>query len=184
MRGAACTCCVVAVLLAVPAIALGEWTHQHRHYPNTPYGESQIRQLFGRPCNRHVNDNTDLWRAADTGDMHSLHFHRKLGGETSSNLDYDVKGHLDKRRKGRFLKSGIGIYNCRAISGTNSWSTHAWGIAIDISWNYEHFGHNGHPCHVLRARTEVPRIFKRHGWKWGRSFPRRDCMHFQYATGY
>lgn len=184
MRGAVGLCCVVGLLLAVPAAAIGQWSHQHRQYPNTPYGARQIKEVFGQPCNKRVNANTDLWRAADTGDQHSINFHRKLGGQTSSNLDFDVKGHLDKRHKGRYLKSGIGVYNCRVISGTSSWSTHAWGIAIDISWNYEHFGHNDHPCHVVRSRTKVPRIFKRHGWKWGRSFPRRDCMHFQYASGY
>ncbi len=161
-----------------------EWVHRHSNYPRKPYGKRQIRDVFGRPCGRKVNDNQIRWRAWDTKIRHHVNFHRKLGGATSSNLDYDIRGHIRHRHKRRFVRSGIGSYNCRVISGTNKWSTHAWGIAVDVSWNYEHYGHNGHPCHVLKKRTRVPRIWQKHGWTWGRYFPRRDCMHFQYASGY
>lgn len=73
---------------------------------------------------------------------------------------------------------GIGAYNCRLVSGTNVWSTHAWGIAIDINWNHETPG----DCTPNTIPTNVSGTFQNHGWMWGNEFC--DAMHFQYATGY
>ena len=178
----------VAVSLLIGLVSLGpavgRWRHKHNNYPRKPYGAREIKDVFGRPCGRKADANGVRWWASDTELRYRVRFHRKLGGRRSSNLDHDVKGHIGHRHKRRFVRSGIGAYSCRLISGTNSYSTHSWGIAVDISWNYEHYGHNGHPCHVVKRRSKVPRIWKNHRWKWGRGFPRRDCMHFQYASGY
>lgn len=179
---------VVAVVLAATAgVAWAHWRHRHDDYPRKPDGMADIKSVFGRPCasrNQRVNHNRIRWRASDDGRRYYVNFHKKLGGATSSNLDHDVRGHLRVQKRRRFVRSGIGAYNCRLISGTNKYSTHAWGIAVDISWNYEHYGHNEHPCHVVSKNSRVPHIWKRHRWTWGRGFRQRDCMHFQYASGY
>lgn len=162
----------------------GTWSHWHNNYPPKPYGLTEIRNTFGNACGSGANAESMTWKAADNGVRYQVNFHRKLGGDYSSNLDFDVKGHHKYGEKNRFIKSGIGAYNCRVISGSTTYSTHSWGIAVDVSWNYEHYGHDDHTCHVITDASGVPDVWKNHRYTWGRSFSRRDCMHFQYASGY
>lgn len=73
-----------------------------------------------------------------------------------------------------------GSYNKRLMRGTlaNRWSTHAWGIAIDLNPQENPLG--GQP----KMDPHVVKLFTDHGFVWGGSFKRRDGMHFQYARGY
>jgi hypothetical protein len=133
------------------------------------------------------------WRAWNNGYKYPLYFHRKLGGDTSSNLDWDVKGHIrhgawdsngdgtaehGERRK--HIRSGIYTSACRYVQGTSKWSTHAWGIAIDVSSEDEPYGETS--CNVVTRKSGVPDAFENHNWYWGKAFA--DCMHFQYAVDY
>jgi len=114
-------------------------------------------------------------------------FHKKLGGMatemlsgkggSSTNLDNDVFGHIKNNHVDQYVKTDVGGYNCRFISGTTSYSTHAWGIAIDISWQYE----PNNQCYST-TNYHFSDIFKNHGWTWGLAWC--DPMHFQYATNY
>lgn len=180
-----------ALALAVPFIVgwkHGAWNDYHINYPRTPHGYQQIVKTFGKPCSRAASHNRMAWKAADNGVVYHPHFHRKLGGVgteevrarggRSTNLDNDIYGHIRTRGLGRFVKSGIWGYSCRFIAGTTTWSTHAWGIAIDVSASFE-------PCcdnHHSRVNFHTASIWKHHGWEWGKVFG--DPMHFQYATGY
>lgn len=126
------------------------------------------------------------WRSSDAGSGLSqyngkwpTYFHRKLGGSASSNLDWDVKGHIKHSGFKSDLKGGISGSVCRFIDGTTSVSTHAWGIAFDINARYEALGQ---PCQSVTER--LAEIWKAHKWTWGRSFSRKDCVHFQYASGF
>ena len=184
---------LVSLVLVLPLVVgfhwvkLG-WRDQHDHYPKRPTGYRQIVHEFGRPCGRNANWNRMKWRAADNHVWYPVLFHRKLGGVKtrmvsgergrSTNLDNDVYGHIQNRHLGRWVKSGIFGYACRFIAGTRKWSTHAWGIAIDVSARYE-------PCcnnFTSSVNRHHASIWKDHRWTWGRSFG--DPMHFQYADGY
>ncbi len=183
---------IAVVALAMPLLIgwhwykLG-WRDRHYNYPAVPYGYTQIVNRFGQPCSAAAHAVYMHWRAADTGTTYTVYFHRKLGGyptETvtgkggvSTNLDNDVYGHIKNAHLSGYTKSGIWGYFCRYIGGTTKWSTHAFGIAIDISSAYEPQGR----CYST-VNKYFAYIFKNHGWRWGLDFC--DPMHFQYAFGY
>ena len=154
-------------------------------YPAVPNGLTAINNTFGTRCTSNSNFNKFTWLAE--GASWNVNFHKKLGGAPvpgwyagngggSTNLFYDVRGHIANGHM--TVLGGIGAYNCRLVSGTNVWSTHAWGIAIDINWNHETPG----DCTPNTIPTNVSGTFQNHGWEWGIKFC--DAMHFQYATGY
>lgn len=166
-----------AVFAAGSGRALADWD-QHYNYPPVPNGYSGIVSVFGAPCNGDANANALYWTAADNGVNYAVRYHRKLGGTRSSNLYPDVRFHVMYQGYDPRIYHGIWGYNCRYISGTTKYSTHAWGIAVDINSAYEHVNH--YHCHTVPSG--VGTIFKGHKWSWGFSWG--DCMHFQYATGY
>jgi hypothetical protein len=174
------------VLLAWHWAKLG-WRDKHFGYPSVPSGYTQIVNRFGEPCNSKATWNVMQWREADTGNVVRVRFHRKLGGYPtemvgdqggkSTNLDNDVYGHIRNAHLDDYVKHGIYTYACRLKRSGSQWSTHAWGIAIDISSAYEPMGQ----CSSTTNKNFAS-VFKDHRWKWGLSFC--DPMHFQYATDY
>lgn len=153
----------------------GPWVDQHRNYPAVPNGLSQIKSIFGAPCNTSANANAVFFKASDNGQYYRVNYHAKLGGASSSNLDNDVAGHINAA--GLRLYSGIWGYACRTKRNSNQYSTHAWGIAVDINSAYETPGSS---CNTVTE--EIGKIWTGHNWSWGAAW--KDCMHFQYATGY
>ncbi len=101
------------------------WRDQHRQYPPRPHGYSQIVSTFGQPCNDNANRNGFQWRAADNGVWYTVRFHRKLGGDASTNLDNDVRGHILNKHLSPYIRHGIYGYACRSIRGSGAWSTHS-----------------------------------------------------------
>ena len=184
---------ITATVLVLVPMTLGwhwqkaGWRDWHRNYPATPNGYTQIVNRFGQPCNANASAIPMSWVAADNGRTYTFRFHKKLGGYPtemvpdrggrSTNLDNDVYGHIQNDHLGQYTKSGIWGYFCRTIKGTTTWSTHAWGIAVDISSAYEPMGQ----CSSTVNR-HFDHIFRNHGWRWGLDFC--DPMHFQYAYGY
>lgn len=173
-----------AVVLTAPTAlampSLDPWRDRHVGYPAVPNGATAINNTFGAPCSSPVNDNNVLLKATDNGQWYQVNFHAKLGGTASSNLDNDVVGHIYTLGYNRELKSGIWGYNCRRKRNSTAWSTHAWGIAVDINSAYEFQGDTN--CNTVT--TWMGKVWTDHRWKWGRDFSTKDCMHFQYATGY
>ena len=185
---------ILAVSIVLPTIVawhyarLG-WRDRHVNYPARPSGYTQIVNRFGQPCSAEASAITMRWRAADTGEFYTVAFHRKLGGYPtemisgtqggrSTNLDNDVYGHIQNEHLAPYIEHGIWGYNCRTIrGGSSSWSTHAFGIAIDVSSAEEYLG---------RCTSTVNRyhrhIWENHNWYWGLAFC--DPMHFQYAINY
>ena len=73
-----------------------------------------------------------------------------------------------------------GIYARRAIRGQNAHaSLHSWGVAIDM-------GASTHPLGKMVPWPQgIVEAFADAGFFWGGNFKsRKDCMHFQLATGY
>jgi hypothetical protein len=180
------------VLLAAPLTvgwhwAKAGWRDWHYNYPATPTGYKQIVKRFGQPCNANASAISMGWTASDNGVTYTPRFHKKLGGYPtemvpkkggkSTNLDNDVYGHIQNAHLAQYTKSGIWGYLCRYIDGTTTWSTHAWGIALDISASYEPQGQ----CSST-VNKNFAYVFTDHGWRWGLDFC--DPMHFQYAFGY
>lgn len=186
----------VALLLAPPVAANHfytdyGWRDRHVNWPRIPSGYDAIVRTFGKPCNAQVNDNRTYWTTADDGKSYALNYHAKLGGygsfyggtgstTASSNLNNDVRGHIRNEHLGPTIRSGVWGYACRYIGGTKKYSTHAWGIAVDIHSRYEHVGSKHKHCHTVLAATS--KVWKDHGWMHGISFG--DCMHFQFARNY
>lgn len=162
------------------------WQDEHRNYPARPSGYAEIVDTFGQPCNDRAHFVHREWKASN-GDKYTIWFHRKLGGMgtailndqdgRSTDLDNDVWGHINAKHKNDAVKRAIYGYYCRFIKGTRKWSTHAWGIAIDVSSAFEHVGH--FHSHVNYQHND---IWENHRWYWGKAFG--DAMHFQYADHY
>lgn len=183
---------LVAAVVALAPLAVGwhwgrlGWRDHHENYPRRPSGYAEIVRVFGDPCNSAAHWNYMMWVSGD-GHTEDFRFHRKLGGMgtemvadeggRSTNLDNDVYGHIQNAHLIPYTLHGIYGYVCRYISGTTTWSTHAWGIAIDVSSAYEHVGH--YHSHVNYHHAP---IWKDHRWYWGKAFG--DAMHFQYADKY
>ena len=183
---------LIAAVLVLPLLVGWHWTRLgwrdwHYNYPARPYGYAQIVNRFGLPCNEGARAISMSWQAADTGIWYTFRFHRKLGGYPtqmvsdkggrSTNLDNDAYGHIQNDHLSQYVKNGIWGYNCRAKRNGSEWSTHAWGIAVDLSAVEEWFGKTYSTTNKYFAH-----IFQNHGWYWGLVF--RDPMHFQYAEGY
>ena len=177
---------VVPLIVAFHWARLG-WVDEHLNYPSPASGYAQIVNRFGQPCSADAHAISMKWRAADNGVTYSFSFHKKLGGKPtamvsdkdgrSTLLDNDVYGHIQNQHLQEFVEHGIYGYACRAKRGSNDWSTHAFGIAIDVSSAEEYMG----KCTSTVNDNHAP-IWKNHGWHWGLSFC--DPMHFQYATDY
>ena len=182
----------VPIAVVVPLIAafhwgqLG-WRDRHENYPARPSGYAQIVNRFGQPCNAEARAISMRWRAGDTGVTYSFSFHRKLGGRPtamvsdksgkSTNLDNDVYGHIQNAHLQPYVEHGIYGYACRAKRNSNEWSTHAFGIAIDVSSAEDYMG----KCTSTVNKRHAP-IWQNHNWYWGLAFC--DPMHFQYAINY
>lgn len=92
------------------------------------------------------------------------------------NVFYKIKSDgLDSK-----IHSYGGCYNFRAKRKSNSFSTHSWGIAVDINPLTNMMGTKGD------MDPSIINIFQSNGFKWGGDWNGKysDPMHFQYATGY
>ena len=165
--------------LAAPALAYhwhnGGWRDRHYNYPPKPSGYSQIVNVFGQACSDAARARSFVWKAADNDVWYTVNYHRKLGGNTSSNLDNDVRGHIGNNHLDWAVTHGIWGYACRDVRGGSSASTHSWGIAVDVSSAAEPMGQ----CYSRHNRYHAD-IWKQHRWTWGLSWC--DPMHFQYAN--
>ena len=163
------------------------WHDLHANYPSRPSGYTQIVNRFGQPCNAEARAISMKWKAADNGVTYWFSFHRKLGGRPtamvsdkggrSTNLDNDVYGHIQNAHLQPYVEHGIYGYACRAKRNSNEWTTHAFGIAIDVSSAEDYMG----KCTSTVNKRHAP-IWQNHNWYWGLAFC--DPMHFQYATNY
>ena len=70
-----------------------------------------------------------------------------------------------------------GCYNYRKKRGGNSYSKHAWGVAIDLN-PAENGLHMNWP-QAANMPEEVIEIFEKHGWKSLARVIGRDAMHFE-----
>jgi D-alanyl-D-alanine carboxypeptidase len=85
-----------------------------------------------------------------------------------------------------YLSPSAGSYNCRVVAGTNTYSAHSYGIAIDIALKHAHYWRWTKTAKGARIdyKNEIPfeivRIFEKHGFIWGGKWYHYDTMHFEY----
>ena len=86
-------------------------------------------------------------------------------------------------------------FNCRLIPGTNEWSPHAYGRAIDINtrinpclYSNGYFEPQNAAAYLDRSRTDpgllhngdqAVRVFTDRGWQWGGNWTTPDYQHFE-----
>lgn len=189
--------CILALALGTGAAYASDWykngwRDQHNNYPPKPDGYTQIVNRFGQPCNDNANYNRNIGYYGllpdGTRPYYQPPYHKRLGGRGqaewftrtgggSSNME-DIKGHLGNAHILGDVRGGVWGYYCRKVANSDKYSTHAWGIAIDVNAAWEHYPH----CHNHTVTKAMRRTWIDHRWTWGRSFC--DSMHFQYATGY
>jgi hypothetical protein len=85
-----------------------------------------------------------------------------------------------------YLRPTQGTYNCRVIAGTNRYSAHRFGIAIDIASAHSHYwawskpDANGGFPYKNEIPWEIVHVFEKHGFIWGGKWYHYDTMHFEY----
>ena len=113
----------------------------------------------------------------------------------------DAYGGDDDRSMAADNTSG---YNCRRVAGTDRWSDHAFGAAIDINpvqnpyvqpsgvappagrrfATLDRRAGADVPAGVIHADDVVVRAFARIGWEWGGDWTSaKDYQHFSAAGG-
>lgn len=107
-----------------------------------------------------------------------LLFHKKAADALIAALNtvWNYYGHDQAKLDALGISKTAGTYNKRVIAGTNRWSNHAFGAAIDI--NAEENGFN--------VAGNIPRpmiaAFKAQGARWGGDYHgRTDPMHFEFC---
>lgn len=139
-----------------------------------PHGVTALRRTFGEPGKHIVGV---AMRAGAGGQMVTVRCHQKIAGKLAAVFE-------DIHREGmsQHIKSYGGCYVYRKKRGSGSqWSTHAWGIAVDINAEWNPMTSRRNMRVSSDQRILVP-FFERHGFYWGGNFG--DPMHFQYCTGY
>lgn len=92
-------------------------------------------------------------------------------------------GFLNELATRGYKVNSVGGYNPRKIAGTNKWSAHAGGYAIDINP-----GRN--PVTYGKVKTDMPpwmnSLANKYGLFWGGNWKgkKKDPMHFTYGKSY
>ena len=105
--------------------------------------------------------------------VHQLSCHKELKDVFSSVFDQIVREGLANK-----VHTFGGCYAFRPKRSAAQYSTHVWGIAIDLNPETNAMGTPGD------MDPEIVRVFAEHGFEWGGHFLRKDPMHFQFCRGY
>ena len=109
-----------------------------------------------------------------------LVFHKKAADALLAALTtvWDYYGHDQAKLDALGISKTAGTFNPRKIAGSNRWSNHAFGAAIDINADDNGFnkGHGNIPVPMIAA-------FKAQGARWGGDYRgRTDPMHFEFCA--
>lgn len=135
-----------------------------------------------------VSQSIDL-APCDTSNLVTVNF---LGGSVTIRREFapslqriDAAWRARGGDAGFYNVTSVGGYNCRKIAGSNRWSNHAYGVAIDINPS-----RNPHtrPGSSNYGATDMPaafvNLFRSEGWGWGGNWnSSKDTMHYSKATG-
>lgn len=169
------------------------FSNQPRKGVDIPAGQSELVRLYGRPW-----EDEQSWQRRWMGwaNIGLAYDHvvraRNIGGKQSCFIYCNVDciedlewvfGQIVEHNLAHEIKSYDGCYNLRLIRGfvaarddrsdSMPWSTHSWGVAIDLNAKTNQLGMEP------QINRTIVRLFKERGWVWGGDFTRKDGMHFQ-----
>ncbi len=187
--------CAVILAAWFPRVALanhlGEWVHDHSSsgIPSRPNGLSEMVARFGVHCSNAANDSRSYWPVQSSRTTPGyVYVNTYIGRDVA----YNVRTHINAAHRDGAVDYGVYGYNCRYIAGTTTWSTHAFGAAVDTNSARNPVGQdrwNGRGADGTDYGTYLPDIWRGsdpgHRFFWGLNFSTTpDPMHFQYVTGY
>ena len=83
----------------------------------------------------------------------------------------------------RTRRADTGAYNCRQITGGTNYSLHAYGIAVDLNWSTNPYGHHLITDMAIGMIEAIEGIRTAGGvqvWRWGGRYSNnKDAMHFE-----
>lgn len=79
--------------------------------------------------------------------------------------------------------SDTGAYNCRKISGTSTWSNHAYGAAVDVNWQSNPYSSHlitNMPADMVRDCENIRTVDGTQVFRWGGRYSgSKDAMHWE-----
>ena len=199
VRALARGCAVVALLLGgwfagasgtAWAHHMDGWVHDHSTtvIPARPDGIAEIQATYGPVCGDAANAGRSYWPSQSSSGAGYVYYHAYI----AKNVGGNIRNHVEADHQDGAVRYLVGGYNCRYISGTTSWSLHAWGAAIDTNSATNPMGQafwNGVGTDGKNHGTYLPDVWRGpypgHKFFWGLNWDTRpDPMHFQYALGY
>jgi len=182
---------LVAAPLVAAAMPPPGWVHDHSSagIPPRPNGYNALVAKFGQPCNSAANAARSYWPSQSArGVAGYINYNPYIDRDVS----YNIRNHIAADGKENAVDYGVYGYNCRYIDGTTSWSTHAFGAAVDTNSARNPVGQatwDGHGSDGVAYHSYLPGVWKGaypgHNFYWGKNFSTTpDPMHFQYVTGY
>lgn len=81
-----------------------------------------------------------------------------------------------------FRDSSGGTYNCRKISGTDTWSLHAYALAIDLNPTVNKYGsplRHDYPAEFIEDVENLETVSGASVFQWGGRWGTPDAMHWQ-----
>ena len=109
--------------------------------------------------------------------IHRIRCHTKVAPSLTLALEEIGSAFGEGARRRLQLDRFGGVYNRRRMRGGDRWSSHAWGIAIDLAPTLN--GLNTPWPSVGSMPSVVVEIFESLGWTSGARAVGRDAMHFQ-----
>lgn len=181
---------LVAFPLAARAALPPGWVHDHSSagIPPRPRGYSALVAKFGQPCSASANAARSYWPSQSARNVPGYVTYNPY---IDRNVSWNIRNHITADGKENAVDYGVWGFDCRLIDGTSSWSTHAFGAAIDTNSARNPVGQatwNGIGSDGVRYKSYLPKLWKGaspgHNFYWGITFSTPDPMHFQYVTGY
>jgi hypothetical protein len=193
VRRVACAIALAVVVAAPQArtVVIDGWTHDHSSagVPPRPSGYTELVKTFGQPCNGSANDSRSFWPSQSARNVAGyIYYYPYIGRD----VGYNIRNHIAHDKRDGAVDYLVGAYNCRTIRGSTSWSTHAFGAAIDTNSARNPLGQdhwNGVGADGVNYGKYLPDVWRGaypgHGFFWGLNWDSRpDPMHFQYVTHY
>lgn len=166
------------------------WLHDHSTtvIPARPDGIAEIQATFGPVCGSDAHAGRSYWPSQNSSGAGYVYYHSYIG----KNVGGNIRVHVSADHRDGAVRYLVGSYNCRYISGTTSWSLHAWGAAVDTNTATNPVGQdrwNGLGADGKNYGTYLPDIWRGpypgHKFYWGLNWDSKpDPMHFQFALGY
>ena len=169
---------------------MDDWVHDHSAavIPVRPDGLAEIQATYGPVCGDAANAGRSFWPNQSSSGSGYVYYHAYI----AKNVGGNIRNHISQVHREAAVRYLVGGYNCRYISGSTSWSLHAWGAAIDTNSATNPMGQNfwdGHGSDGKPYGTYLPDVWRGpypgHKFFWGLNWDSKpDPMHFQYALGY